>query len=164
MRILGIDPGSTVTGLGVIDFDGRRSRLVTAAAVSMPRGARLPIRILRAADALRDALREHRPDEVSLESLFQHANVRAALVLAHVRGALVLELARAGYEVHEYTALQVKKALVGHGLAGKEQVQSMVRRLLGPAALPRSHDASDALAVAVCHAHTRQWRIRCGGT
>jgi crossover junction endodeoxyribonuclease RuvC len=154
VRILGIDPGSTVTGFGIIDHDGGRLSMVIAGALKLGRSADLAVRIRAAADGIQGAIREHSPDEVCLERIFQHANVHSALVLAHVRGALMLELARSGFEISEYTALQVKKAIVGHGQADKDQVRSMVKRLLGLDQLPRPHDVSDALAVAICHAHS----------
>ena len=161
MRILGIDPGSSISGFGIVDFDRGRLSLVAADALRLGRSTDLPTRLRKAADGLQDALRAHRPEQVCLEKVFQHINVRSALVLAHVRGALMLELARGGYQVHEYTALQVKKALVGHGHADKEQVRTMVQRLLRLDTLPRPHDLSDALAVAICHAHfsesLRRW-------
>ncbi len=154
MRILGIDPGSAVTGFGVIDFRRDRCSLVAAGALRLPRTRSLSERLRRAADGLSGVLKDHTPDEVCLERVFQHINVHSALVLAHMRGALLLELARAGLEVREYTALQIKKALVGHGHAGKEQVRGMVKRLLRLNDLPKAHDVSDALAVAICHAHS----------
>ena len=161
MRILGIDPGSSISGFGIVDFNGGRLSLVAAEALRLGRSGDLPTRLRKAADGLRDVLRAHRPEQVCLENVFQHINVRSALVLAHVRGALMLELAREGYQVHEYTALQVKKALVGHGHADKEQVRAMVQRLLSLTTLPRPNDLSDALAVAICHAHCseslRRW-------
>lgn len=161
MRILGIDPGSGVTGFGVIAAEGARLSIVAAGAIRLGRSSPLSQRLRAAADGVRDLLHEHTPDDVCVENVFQHVNVHSALVLAHVRGAIMLEFARAGLPVHEYTALQVKKALVGHGHADKEQVRSMVQRLLGLASLPRPHDLSDALAVAICHAHSstslRRW-------
>ena len=153
MRILGIDPGSQTTGFGVVDFNRGRFTIVAAGAIRPGRSSALAGRLCRAADGIRDLLREHSPTEVCLERVFQHVNVHSALVLAHVRGALMLEIARAGFPVHEYTALQVKQALVGHGHAGKAQVRSMVLRLLSLPSLPRPMDVSDALAVAICHAH-----------
>ena len=144
-----------MTGFGVIDFRRDRCTLVAAGAIRLPRKESLAERLRRAGDVIREVLKEHAPDEVCVERVFQHLNVHSALVLAHVRGALMLELARAELEVREYTALQIKKALVGHGHAGKEQVRSMAKRLLRLDDLPRPHDVSDALAVAICHAHSR---------
>ena len=158
VRILGIDPGSHTTGFGVVDLEHGRLTVVAAGAIRTGRTDALSERICRAADSLRDLLKEHSPSEVCLERVFQHINVHSALVLAHVRGALMLEIARAGLEVHEYTALQVKQAIVGHGHAEKEQVRSMVLRLLAIRSLPRANDVSDALAVAICHAHSRVMR------
>jgi crossover junction endodeoxyribonuclease RuvC len=162
VRILGVDPGSSVTGFGIIEFDHGRLAVVAAGSFKLPRADALPARLRLACDGLRDVLRQHAPDEVCLENVFQHANVRSALVLAHVRGALMLELSRSGLPVHEYTALQVKKALVGNGHADKEQVRGMVLRLLRLASLPGPHDVSDALAVAICHAHSAQSLRRWG--
>jgi len=154
VKILGIDPGSAVTGYGVVSYDRGKFTLESAGALRLSSAGSLPRRLLAAADGIRRVVEDHRPDEVCLEDIFQHVNVRSALVLGHVRGALMLELARASLVVHEYTALQVKKALVGHGHAAKEQVRAMVLRLLGVAELPGPHDVSDALAVAICHAHS----------
>ena len=164
MRILGIDPGSTVTGFGIIEVERGRMSIVAAGALTLGRAVPLPARLQRAADGIAAAVKEHRPDEACLENVFQHINVHSALVLAHVRGALMLELSRSGYAVCEYTALQVKKALVGHGHADKEQVRAMVQRLLCSRVQFRPHDVSDALAVAICHAHSsaslKRWGVR----
>ena len=154
MRILGIDPGSTTTGFGVVETQAGRHQIVAAGAIMLGRSGALSSRLRRSADAIQGILKDHAPDEVCLENVFQHINVRSALVLAHVRGALMLECARAGLAVHEYSPLQVKKALVGHGRADKDQVRRMVLRLLGMHSLPQPHDVSDALAVALCHAHS----------
>lgn len=156
MRILGIDPGSTVTGFGILEFNHGRLALVAAGALRPGRVGSLPERLRFVADGMRDILRENSPEGVSIERVFHHANVHSALVLAHIRGALMLEVARAGIPLHEYTALQVKKALVGNGHAGKDQVRAMVLRLLGVRTLPSPHDVSDALAVAICHAHSSE--------
>lgn len=164
MRILGIDPGSRVTGYGVVVFTRGRLSFVTAGAITAgSRPQELPARLRRAADGLRDVIGRWTPEVVAIENVFHHANVRSALVLAHVRGALILEVARGLLPVHEYTALQVKKALVGSGHAEKEQVRSMVMRLLSLEELPRPHDVSDALAVAICHAHSSRVREKWSG-
>lgn len=154
MRILGIDPGTAITGYGVIETDGRRLSLVSAGAIRLRGVPEEGGRLRQAAESLAAVIAEHIPDEASLERVFHHANVRSALVLSQMRGAILLELARAGLPVHEYTALQVKKALVGYGRAQKEQVRQMTQRLLAPALVPPPHDLSDALALAICHAHT----------
>ena len=164
MRILGIDPGSRVTGFGVIVIERSRLSLVEAGALRLGRSRALAPRLREAADHLRDLIDHHRPDEACLESVFQHINVRSALVLAHLRGALMVELTRCGVPLHEYTPLEIKKALVGYGHADKDQVRSMVLRLLRLRTLPRPSDVSDALAVAVCHAHVRAVRRRWEGS
>lgn len=151
---MGIDPGSLTTGFGIVDFHRGRFTVIAAGAIRSGRVLGLADRLRRAADGLRDLVREHSPEEVCVERVFQHVNVHSALVLAHVRGALMVEAARAGLPVHEYTALQVKQALVGNGHAAKEQVRAMVLRLLSVQTLPPPHDVSDALAVAICHAHS----------
>ena len=163
MRILGIDPGSLITGYGVIDVVRGRLSLHCAGIFRLARGRPLPERLKEAAGRLSVLLTEQRPDEVCLESVFQHLNVRSVLVLAHLRGALMLELARSGRPLFEYTPREVKKALVGHGQADKTQVRSMVRRILKSKTLPAAHDVSDALAVAICHAHTAPVRRKWGG-
>jgi crossover junction endodeoxyribonuclease RuvC len=164
LKILGIDPGSSVTGFGVVSLEAGRLTLVEAGAFRLTRFPDLPQRLGRAASGIRDLIERHAPDEVCVERVFQHANVHSALVLAHVRGAVLAEIGRAGLPLNEYTALQIKKALVGQGHAGKEQVRTMVQHLLGLRALPRPHDVSDALAVAICHAHTGAIRRRWGMT
>lgn len=158
MKILGIDPGSMVTGYGVITVHASRLEFVTAGTFKLSRVRALPRRIREAADGVRAILGEQQPDEVCMENIFQHASVRSALVLAQLRGALLLELARSDVPIFEYTPLEVKRALVGHGRADKDQVRRMVQRLLRLSIPPASHDASDALAVAICHAHT--WGVR----
>jgi crossover junction endodeoxyribonuclease RuvC len=163
MKILGIDPGSAVTGFGVITAGSGDLVMVAAGALKMSRGEVLSRRLREAADGVRRILDEHAPDEVCLENVFQHVNVRSALVLAHLRGALMLELERAEVPVREYSAVEVKKALVGHGHADKEQVRAMVKRVLRLSDLPRPHDVSDALAVAICHAHAEPIRKRWSG-
>ncbi|HKY33416.1 MAG TPA: crossover junction endodeoxyribonuclease RuvC [Candidatus Polarisedimenticolia bacterium] len=161
MTILGIDPGSSITGFGIISADRGRLAFVAAGALRVGRSGDLPARLRRAADGVRDLILEHAPDEVCVERVFQHANVHSALVLAHVRGAILAEVDRAGLACREYTALQIKKALVGQGHAAKEQVRSMVQRLLRIHSTGDSLDVSDALAVAICHAHAgpglRRW-------
>lgn len=164
MKILGIDPGSTVTGFGIVTIEQGRLALVEAGAFRLSRLPDLPKRLHRAASGVRELLERHSPDEVCVERVFQHASVHSALVLAHVRGAVLSEIGRAGLPLNEYTALQIKKALVGQGHAGKEQVRAMVQHLLHLPTLPSPHDVSDALAVAICHAHIGASRRRWGMT
>jgi crossover junction endodeoxyribonuclease RuvC len=164
LKILGIDPGSGITGFGIVSIEHGKLALIEAGAFRLTALPDLPQRLHRAAAGVRGLLERHAPDQVCVERVFQHASVHSALVLAHVRGAVLAEIGRAGLPLNEYTALQVKKALVGQGHAGKEQVRAMVQHLLGLKALPSPHDVSDALAVAICHAHTGASRRRWGMT
>ena len=153
MRIFGIDPGSDRTGYGCIESDGSRHRIVTAGAISAPAGHTFPHKLLAIHTQLAALLREHRPDCVAIESLFYAVNVRSALKLGHARGVAMLAAVEAGVAVAEYTPAEIKRAVVGYGRAEKQQVQQMVKLLLGLPAAPTPHDAADALAVAICHSH-----------
>lgn len=152
MRILGIDCGSRRTGFGVIDSDGRVHRLVSAGAIATSPKDPFPQRLSRIHSELLSLLREHAPDAVAVEDVFHGTNVRSALKLAHVRGVALLLAANEGLPLGEYSPLEVKMAVVGYGRADKTQVQMMVKSLLGICESPASLDASDALAVAICHA------------
>ncbi|MCY4600360.1 MAG: crossover junction endodeoxyribonuclease RuvC [Acidobacteria bacterium] len=154
MRILGVDPGSRRTGYGCIETSGSRHRLIVCGAISAPAQAPLPDKLLAVHDGLAKLLAAHKPDVVALQDPFYARNARSALVLGHVRGALMLAAAKAGLPAAEYSPAEVKQAVVGYGRADKRQVQQMVTLLLGMDAPPSPLDASDALAVAVCHAHS----------
>lgn len=152
IRILGIDPGSTATGWGVIERAGPRLSFVAAGVARPAAGAARARRLAAIFDALTDVLCAHGPHEAAVEETFVNASPRDALVLGQARGVALLAPARAGLEVAEYAANSVKKSVVGKGHAGKGQVQAMVRVLL-PASGRQPADAADALAVAICHAH-----------
>ncbi|MBB5518167.1 crossover junction endodeoxyribonuclease RuvC [Amphiplicatus metriothermophilus] len=154
IRILGLDPGSAVTGWGVIDCDGPRLSFVAAGAARAPRGESAAGRLACIFAALRAVIETHRPDEVAVEETFVNASPRDALVLGQARGVALLAPALAGLEIAEYATNRIKKAVVGQGHAAKAQVQAMVRALL-PAAGAQPADAADALAAAICHAHWR---------
>ena len=154
MRVLGIDCGTQRTGYGVIDSDGRKHRLVTAGVISTSPKSPLEGRLLEIANGLRAVIGEHHPEAAAVEEVFHAANVKSSLKLAHARGVALLTVAEAGLEFGEYSALEVKMSVVGFGRAEKFQVQAMVRSLLSLDGPERhSEDASDALAVAVCHAN-----------
>ena len=153
MRIFGVDPGSARTGYGCIETNGSRHRVIDCGALSVPARAPLPEKLKSLYTRLADLLSEHRPDVVAVEDLFYAKNARSALVLGHVRGIVLLAASRAEIAVSEYTPTQVKRAVVGYGRAEKHQVQEMIRVLLGMREAPTPLDVSDALAVAVCHAH-----------
>ena len=154
MRILGIDPGSRTTGFGLLDSQGNRLRYIDKGIVATNPKDPLALRLKAIYDGVSRIIAEHRPDVVAVEQIFLARNPQAALVLGHARGTAILAAINAGLDVHEYTALQVKSAVVGYGRAGKPQVQQMVKALLN---LPEiaQEDAADALGVAICHAHSR---------
>jgi crossover junction endodeoxyribonuclease RuvC len=151
--VFGVDPGSLRTGYGCIDTDGSRHRLVACGAITAPAAAGFPEKLLAIHQALSRLLCQHRPDCVVVESVFHAANVRSALKLGHARGVALLAAAAGGYPLIEYTPAEIKLAVVGYGRAEKHQVGEMVRLLLGLDEAPQPHDASDALAVAICHVH-----------
>jgi crossover junction endodeoxyribonuclease RuvC len=154
VRIFGIDPGSRRTGYGCVETDGRRARLVTCGAITIPAEEAFAHRLARIHRELSQLLRSCRPECVAVENLFHANNVRSALKLGHARGVAMLAAIEAGCEVVEYTPAEVKRAVVGYGRAEKPQVQQMVKLLLGMAHVPAPHDAADALAVALCHLHS----------
>ena len=157
MRILGIDPGTRITGYGIIDVEGNRLRHVDNGIVKTRSSDPLPLRLKVIYDGLTVALKEFTPDAVAIEQVFLAKNPKAALTLGHARGTAVIASVNLNLEVHEYSALQVKSAVVGYGHAAKQQVQHMVKALLN---LPEvaQEDAADALAVAICHANSRTLR------
>ncbi len=152
MRVLGIDCGTERTGYGVIDSDGRAHTMVAAGCIrSSPRDP-LERRLLGIANELRAVLSEYRPESVAVEEVFFSVNARSALKLSHVRGVALLLIAEASVEFAEYSPLEVKSSVVGYGRAEKSQVQQMVASLLHLTHPLDSEDASDALAIAICHA------------
>lgn len=152
MRILGIDPGLRITGFGVIDREGPRLAYVTSGCIRTRDKGELPERIRTILDGLAEVIATHRPEHVAIEKVFVNVNPQSTLLLGQARGAAVSAAVLADLPVAEYTALQVKQAVVGKGHARKEQVQEMVKRLLKLSGCP-SADAADALACAICHAH-----------
>lgn len=151
MRILGVDCGSERTGYGVIESDGRRHRMLAAGVIRTNPKSALNARLLEIARGLRDVIGEFAPEAAAVEEVFHSHNPKTALKLAHVRGVALLAIAEAGIELGEYSPLEVKTSVVGYGRAEKQQVQLMVKNLLGLSEL-QSEDASDAIAVAICHA------------
>jgi crossover junction endodeoxyribonuclease RuvC len=151
MRILGIDPGLRITGFGVIEQSGSRLQYVTSGCVRSGSGE-LAARLKVLLDGLAGIIDQHRPEQVVIEKVFVNVNPHSTLQLGQARGSAICAAVIAGLPVAEYTALQIKKAVVGKGHAKKEQVQHMVRRLLALPGDP-SPDAADALACAICHAH-----------
>lgn len=159
MRILGIDPGSYATGYGVLDQLGGRLREVASGAVRPPRDRPFLRRLSDIHEALSELLTRYLPDEVAVENPFHSRNARTALQLGQARAAALLPAVKIGVPVFEYAPREVKLAVVGYGQAEKEQVARMVAILLSLPVPPTPFDASDALAVAICHAH-RQVGLR----
>jgi crossover junction endodeoxyribonuclease RuvC len=154
VRILGIDPGLRTTGFGVIESDGAQLRYVASGTIkteSVASGS-LPMRLKVIFDGVREVAARYGPECASVEIVFVNVNPQSTLLLGQARGAALTALVTADLVVAEYTALQMKKAIVGHGQARKEQVQEMVMRLLHLPGLP-GPDAADALGLAICHAH-----------
>jgi crossover junction endodeoxyribonuclease RuvC len=152
-RILGIDPGSRVTGYGVIEVEGVRAAHLASGRI-VPAGEGVALRLRAIFEGVREVLDTHRPEEVAIEDVFVARNASSALKLGQARGVALLAGVLGGLPLYEYTPATVKKAITGHGRADKGQIQHMVRLLL---TLPRPppEDAADALAVALCHAHSR---------
>lgn len=154
MRILGIDPGLQRTGFGVIECEGPRLAYVASGTISTleaPRGD-LPLRLKIIFEGVREVVERYRPDCASAEIVFVNVNPQSTLLLGQARGAALAALVAGALPVAEYTALQMKKAVVGHGLANKSQIQAMVQRLLALPGVP-GRDAADALGLAIAHAH-----------
>jgi crossover junction endodeoxyribonuclease RuvC len=154
MRVLGIDCGSRITGYGVVDTNGVDCSLVGYGAIRVETSDPLPLRLKFVHARLAEFIREFRPDAAAFESLFYASNEQSALKLGHVRGVSMFAAVQANVPVFEYSPLEVKSAVTGYGRAEKSQVQQMIRALLKLDALPEPYDASDALAVAICHVHT----------
>jgi crossover junction endodeoxyribonuclease RuvC len=155
MRILGIDPGLRVTGFGVIDKLGQQLVYVASGCIRTPPTGELPQRLKSILDGLGEVLAAYSPEQVVVEKVFVNVNPQSTLLLGQARGAAICAAILKDLPVAEYTALQVKQAVVGNGHAAKEQVQDMVRRLLKLDGDPQA-DAADALACAICHAHGGQ--------
>lgn len=151
MRILGIDPGSQIMGVGIIDAKGNASRHVFSESVRLPKGD-LPPRLGRIFIRLEQVIAEFKPQVMAVEKVFLAKNPQAALTLGHARGAAILAGVNAGLPIHEYSATEIKKTVVGRGRADKTQVQHMVKVLLGVRSALEI-DESDALACAICHVH-----------
>jgi crossover junction endodeoxyribonuclease RuvC len=151
MRVLGIDCGTERTGFGVIETDGIVHRMIDSGVIRTSAKDALPVRLAAIAAQLRALIEQHHPDAAAVEEVFHAVNARSALKLAHVRGVALLVGAEAGLPIGEYSPMEVKLSVVGYGRAEKNQVQLMIRSLLNLDA-EAPEDASDALAVAICHA------------
>jgi crossover junction endodeoxyribonuclease RuvC len=158
MRVLGIDCGTEFTGYGCVETHPRTANLQHVAAGTIRISKKLPTaqRLAQVFAELTAQIEIHQPDVIAIEEVFFSANAKSALKLGQVRGVALLAAAHAGRAIAEYAPLSIKSAVVGYGLAKKEQVQFMVMRLLKLELAPDSADAADALAIAICHLHTAQ--------
>lgn len=158
MRVVGIDPGSLVTGFGVVEHGAAGMQALTWGAVRTSARQPLPARLRRIYEELSEVIQVWQPEAAVVEKVFFAENAKAALTLGQARGVALLTVANAAVPLVEYSALEIKQAVVGYGRAAKEQVQHMVRVLLNLPAAPRPADAADALAAAICYLHSHEWQ------
>ena len=157
MIILGIDPGLAIVGWGVIEYSGSRFKVLGYGSVETPAHTPIEERLLRINEGIAELINTYHPDVMAVEELFFNTNITTGIRVAEARGVIIMRAHSLGVKLAEYTPLQVKQAVVGYGRAEKNQVISMVTRLLNLDAPPKPDDTADALAIAVCHAH-------CGGS
>ncbi len=153
MRVIGIDPGTAVTGYGVVESRGNRLEAVTYGVIRTRSDLPAAERLEKIHSGLKEIIAEHKPQVASIEKLFVSKNPAAALAVGQARGVSMLAAVTSGLEVVEFSPVQVKQAVVGYGKADKRQVQEMVKVLLGLSELPRPNDAADGLALAICRLH-----------
>ncbi len=159
MRILGIDPGYAIVGVGTIDYEGNRFKVVDFGAITTEAGEDMFDRLKAIYDEITRLIEYLKPDAVAIEELFFQNNQKTAINVAQARGVLVLAAKNHNIPVFEYTPLQVKQAVVGYGRAEKKQVQQMTKAILNLTEVPKPDDTADALAIAVCHAHSGGSRL-----
>jgi len=153
--ILGVDPGLTNTGYGLIRYEKKKIELIDYGCVLTCREDSFSFRIKKIYYKIKELIEKHNPHEVAIEEIFFNKNVRSALIVSKVHGMVAITVALMELELYEYTPLQIKLATVGNGRAEKHQVQSMVKILLNLSGIPKPDHAADALAVAICHVHTK---------
>ena len=154
MVILGIDPGYAIVGYGLIEYVGNRFRVFDYGSIQTKAGVPTNERLKIIYDSMTDIIARHKPDAMAVEELFFNTNSKTAIVVAEARGIILLSAINAGLDIAEYTPLQVKQAVTGYGRADKNQVQQMTKALLGLDKVPKPDDTADALAIAICHAHS----------
>lgn len=159
MRVIGIDPGTAITGWGVVEGEGDNLVMVACGVITTAAGTPLPERLQTIYRELTEIAKRWQPEASAIEELFFSKNAKTALAVGHGRGAAMLALANAGLPIVEYKPLEVKQAITGHGGADKLQMQQMVKLLLSLEDVPRPDDAADALAVAICHLHSARLRM-----
>lgn len=160
MIILGLDPGTATTGVGIIQVLGNQFRPINYGVISTPPDLPMEKRLLMIYEQLTEIINTYRPDQVAIEKLFFNQNITTGITVGQARGVLLLVCAQNNLPIGEYTPLEVKQALVGYGRAEKKQIQHMVKTFLGLKDIPKPDDAADALAIAICHAHYYQTKTR----
>lgn len=154
MIILGIDPGYAIVGVGIIEYNGNKFRTIDYYAITTEAHTPFEERLKIIYEGINEAIEKYKPDFMSIEELFFNDNAKTAIAVGQARGVIVLSAVNHGVEIFEYTPLQVKQAVVGYGRADKTQVQQMTKAILNLNAVPKPDDVADALAIAVCHAHS----------
>ena len=159
MRILGIDPGFAIVGWGIIEYEASHFRVLGYGSIQTPAGMKLEDRLLAIYKGLSEIIDKFSPEVMAVEELFFNTNLKTGIKVAQARGVILLAAEQKGVEITEYTPLQVKQAVTGYGRAEKKQVITMVTMLLGLAKPPKPDDTADALAAAICHAHSGGSRL-----
>ncbi len=156
MIILGIDPGYAIVGVGVVEYVGNKFRTLEYNAITTPAGMPTVERLQKIYQEMNMYIDKYSPDVMAIEELFFNSNQKTAINVAQARGVLLVAAANRNIPINEYTPLQVKQAVTGYGRADKAQIQQMVKMMLGLNAIPKPDDAADALAIAICHAHSNK--------
>lgn len=156
MIIIGIDPGYAIVGIGVVEYKGNKFRTLEYNAITTPAGMPTVERLKKIYQEMTMYIEKYNPDAVAIEELFFNSNQKTAINVAQARGVLLVAVANKNIPICEYTPLQVKQSVTGYGRADKQQIQQMVKMMLGLNAIPKPDDAADALAIAICHAHSNK--------
>ncbi|MDO4380374.1 MAG: crossover junction endodeoxyribonuclease RuvC [Clostridia bacterium] len=154
MIVLGIDPGYAIVGVGVVEYKNSRFSLIDYGAITTDAGVPFNRRLEIIYDELTAIIEKYKPEAMSVEKLFYNSNAKTVIDVSQARGVIMLAAQKTHTPVYEYTPLQVKQSVVGYGRAEKKQVQDMTKRILGLSKIPKPDDAADALAMAICHAHS----------
>ncbi len=156
MIILGIDPGFAIVGVGVVQYKGNKFAPIDYFAITTKAGMPIEQRLKIIYDEMSEAIAKYKPDVMAVEELFFNNNAKTAIQVGQARGVILLSAVNAGLPIYEYTPLQVKQAVVGYGRADKKQIQQMMKAILGLNEVPKPDDVADALALAICHAHSHK--------
>lgn len=154
MIVLGIDPGFAIVGVGIIEYKGNKFTVIDHFAITTKAHTPIEERLKIIYDGITDTINKYKPDFVAVEELFFNSNAKTAIGVGQARGVILLSAVNAKVPIFEYTPLQVKQAVVGYGRADKTQIQQMIKAILALPAVPKPDDVADALAIAVCHAHS----------